>query len=1439
MATRNVLGKIAAVVSINTGSVRPTLNSTAKDVERFATTVRSRISSATRASGKAFDDIFTPLQKLQAALKAANQQPVDLKIQNSREIQQAVRAAEQIAKPLANARKEFGTLSQGVQASLLPVLQSAQKQATNLFDALSNGAKVSNTDLANTEARVQQLISAFSRAAQASQLIRGLGNGQELQFQNPEFVEQARRSAQLQQQASSLTASQLSGSSIVNLIGQQRAAADEAERLLAALDKVRTTRNGDAAAAQAAYSNQLAQLAGINDRIERQIALIQRAAAAEQSAASARSAAQQQVTAQRNSLASASAALTGGITPQVQDVNEVFSNLTSRAQQARAAVANAFRTPEAADLRNRLAQIAAEVGNIQDEYRTLSAQDPQRREILRWQDLEERVQAVNFRLGAVTSLANQAREALGGVADEFTEAQLQAQRLAAANERLVVDQQESQVLSNEGASSRRATPVPRSVFEEGFARQIRNELGPAITDQQRQFDVLRGSIVSVKGQLDTLPATVRSQFIPAIQQAEAEFQRLRALGPDATAEEIARAAREVDRLTQSANRARQALNIQSFRRFTDDLNTRQAVGELQALQQILGRIGAQAGGPAAQAYDRYAAALRRAVREGTTGLPEVRRRLEQLQVAAAQAAAATGRISFARALREIQRGGDIARGGFDKLSLAAQQAAFAVDDFFSVQGDFSQRIRAVQNNVTQLAFILGSTEGLFIALAASITAQAVVALTKLANNGRSTEDQVKSLNDALSRQKSILDELAQAYQRVADSIEDAGLSERDRQDASIRRQVEELRNQQRQARESRILSIDTDVAAARGDVARAERELGQTSTVGQRVRAQLDLNAAVDRLRQIERRAVENANQPVRNVRGAAIAGLEESVRAFLQDRLDRVTAGAVGGPGGGGGAGAVRQGAERENQRILEEARARFNLIGNSPEQIFQAIEDQIRQLNLDRAPDQVIVALEQLRERLVQTTRQIQADDFAASVSRAALRAGASLDLARENIQAAFGDIPSSLDGSVRVLSESIRRLQRQANEAADAGRPEAARAALDSISQTRQQISAILDATSALRRFAEALDTASQEAQRNLSSAQQAADEARAAYLGRSTPSTQRRRQQAEADLLRQRELASAVEQEIASARERFVRQADDARRVSLAEEADAAGRRVVELRRAFEIPRVRGTNLEVAEGLRRRGREDLAREVESINDRQDEITRALGLDTGNFWDGVREILEDGASEAVRGLIDSANRLAEIDSLLSTQGVLASGQRDDLVRERARIEQQAVEQDAAVRAAVDESTRDAQQRQQASRGSELALTPAQRAAESLANDIDAVRQFFGRQAEDGNGLVDFQAQQEAIDRLVSERARQTAPAIFGLADSVQNAVLQGPSRAALNVSDISTQEGARELNRLLRGEDSNRGNQNLVELQRQSQALDDLNAKVAALGARVGVA
>ena len=74
----------------------------------------------------------------------------------------------------------------------------------------------------------------------------------------------------------------------------------------------------------------------------------------------------------------------------------------------------------------------------------------------------------------------------------------------------------------------------------------------------------------------------------------------------------------------------------------------------------------------------------------------------------------------------------------------------------------------------------------------------------------------------------------------------------------------------------------------------------------------------------------------------------------------------------------------------------------------------------------------------------------------------------------------------------------------------------------------------------------------------------------------------------------------------------------------------------------------------------------------------------------------------------------------------------------------------------------------------------------------------------------------------------ARDAAPLYAQLAEEVMNARLQGPSRAALNVSDISTSQGASELNRLIRGDDSAK-DVNLVELKKQSNLLEAIEKAI----------
>ena len=382
---------------------------------------------------------------------------------------------------------------------------------------------------------------------------------------------------------------------------------------------------------------------------------------------------------------------------------------------------------------------------------------------------------------------------------------------------------------------------------------------------------------------------------------------------------------------------------------------------------------------------------------------------------------------------------------------------------------------------------------------------------------------------------------------------------------------------------------------------------------------------------------------------------------------------------------------------------------------------------------------------------TRQLEADDIAASVNDSVLRVAGSLDEAQENLQAAFGRDGGAVafSATIRTLSDSIKKFQEDAAKASQEGRPEEAKAIQDRVSLLRQEAQETLLATSAIRRFAESLDAASQEAQRNLSSASQASDEARRNRLGFDTASARAAEQLSLNDLSLQRSLSADVAAAIASSLER-------------AAESIASG--------------------------------------------------------------------DPAS---RELAQTVGRIQEINNQLATAGVLPAGAREQLVSERARLEQQALELDPAVAAARDASTREEERRQSALRGRQGLLSQGERAGEELVGQIrdlrQATRSDVAAAVRDGRfGEIDqIQARgREAEARLLSEQSRQVAPAIFSFADSVQNAVLQGPSRAALNVSDISTQEGARELNRLLRGDDPARDNTNLVELQRQSQLLEDNN-------------
>jgi hypothetical protein len=106
---------------------------------------------------------------------------------------------------------------------------------------------------------------------------------------------------------------------------------------------------------------------------------------------------------------------------------------------------------------------------------------------------------------------------------------------------------------------------------------------------------------------------------------------------------------------------------------------------------------------------------------------------------------------------------------------------------------------------------------------------------------------------------------------------------------------------------------------------------------------------------------------------------------------------------------------------------------------------------------------------------------------------------------------------------------------------------------------------------------------------------------------------------------------------------------------------------------------------------------------------------------------------------------------------------------------------------------------------------------------------------------GLIDNEAKGRVLEQINNIRENAiaaAAPAFAALADARENALLQGPSRAALNVSDISTQQGAAELSRLLRGDDAAK-DVNLLELKAQSKSLQTIEKTITELKQRVGVA
>jgi len=1292
-------------------------------------------------------------QQIDAVIRVIGERELDSAILKERQL---FSVAEQINKPLAAAAATLGKLSLSVQAGFIPALSAAQNESEAMGQAIQSGARVGEAEFAKLEARVLKTAEAIGRLGEAQTLASGLKTGAELKFQQPRLEGELTRASSVQADAARLTPKQLTDNpGIAKLVGDVRDLAQRSAEALSWLERVKEA-GGDTGPSQAAVGRLTEAIRKQNDELSRQVDLIRVSAQGQSSPVSAqlgaakaaqeeaafreRAAEQTEKQSQAaNRLLAADIRRRDALKQQQRDFGAgIDTNLTAKPL-------NIFSGPrnEADALIKETERLAAQFNALDAETRSLlqplantlnDAYQSSKAFGIGVDTLAERVAKLRKELeltnstGLSTSIVGMGQATPLG--DNF------GAMGARTSLRGVGDRTD---ISGMGQSS--------SLSDKALERAMEG-LGKPIDDASRQVDVLKSSFIGLKGQIDSLPPSLRSQFIPAIKAAEAELIRLQT-APDATAEEIDNAAAAVRRLGANASAAGRLTQT-----FAESLNASKlatAEARYSALRSLLLATGKDAG-RAGALVDKLGAALGRAAASGN--FSALAKEINEIEKEAIQASSAVLGISAKSVASKVNRAGDISRGGVDKFSLALNQAAFAVDDFLSSTGGLEFKLRAVSNNITQLGFVAGGTKGLFIGLAAVIGGQLAVAITKWINDGRSAEDQTKALNESLSKQKSLVEGLAAAYEKVADAVRDAGLSERGRRDAGIRRQVEDIQRQQRQARDERILGLDVGVAAARGSVAKAERELGASTTVGQRARAEIELNAARQRQREEERRALEQAGSPLGGIREAVISEIASQIERETQGAFAgaRAAAAASGGFGGQGAFAAARETERRNNERI-----AALQGIGGSPEEAIAALDERINQLVKSGASGDVILPLQQLRERILVYTKQLEGDRLASRISEGVLRIVDAMESANADISSAFDGVrgASAIESDLASFGETLAQFQRAAAEAAGRGDVGQVQAINEDINAINAHIAALRDAAAAVRVFGSELQRLSQSVAQDLSSLEQRAEDARRADVGAGTDASRQQRDQAESDARDARRAQRQFEDQRASATERFEQ---DARANN-----DPRFRRVREIDAMLAVP---------------------------MNE--------VGADGRTRGGTAQE--RDAARTERRALQESIDNSVENDPAVAE----ARRQRDAM-------------------------TARAQEAQSIDRGRELSLTPGQRASEQLNQELQDIRNYFNKAAEESTGLPEDVAKirgemNDALARAEEDVKRQVAPAVFALQDARENALLQGPSRAALGASDVTTMQGQAELNRLLRGDDPAK-DVNLLELQKQTKLLEDI--------------
>jgi hypothetical protein len=1416
------LGKISAVVSANTAGYVRSLNEAAKETKSFAKTVQSDISRASNEAKRAFDSMYTPLQRVQRALQAASSQKLSFKGFDGgiKTIEQLKRSVASIQKntdiaikvtgkdSITQLRQEFDSLGSDMQQKLVSEFNVDNiQQVKRILDSIRGDKAIQATFEVIGVQTIDQLKERIDRLDEREiQVVLNAVNQGAFERAKTE-LEQLKSVADQLAKPLGDVAKQFS-----------KLGVDVQASFIPALSQVQNEVAGMERAIRSGTFASEKDFSRLEAKVQKVTASMSRLSQAADITAGMRTGNEleftdpnfQQRLLDARAAGDAAANIPASRRQSDGQIKEIVANLGKATQESLRLQANLEKTRATGLLNdiisaeNELEDSLKVVDQLTQKLRAKNSVEAEAAALA-----QKQAEAQKQRLANASSLlqvVDPNKDAAIGASQNIEAYLIQLQKIEEREQKIALNRAKMAnasdflqvVTANPDAIAGASTPLDPAFLQRNTEDKASRELGANISKASRDMDKLRSKTVSLRDTIETLPNSVASGLIPQLRRAEQEFVRLRA-SASASEEEIENAANEVDQLAASVRRIGSTQGISTFAEAFDDAEIRGALGSLAALQQMLLRVGAAADSEAVAAFEEMRIAVQRATIEGRIGTEAFNEEMEELIRNAANATSQISNIKSGAAFTEIKRGGDIARGGFDKISLGLQQAAFAIDDFFSATGDISQKIRAVQNNITQLAFVVGGTKGLFIGLGVAIAAQATLALAKWINSGVDASAQTDILNEALERQKQIVEALKAAFDSLRDSLSDGIFSDAQQSSQDFRQELKRLEEAQNERRTERASRFDSDVQEAVAQRNVLENRLEKATDGGQRVAIQRELAELEKREKSLREAAVSRpvptVDEVVETARDATRARttsdviLPDTTPDEVEARLRAATT--------------TQEQADilddliRERQRIAsQEIGITALLMGTrGPGSVGDILDARRDVANLEDQRAALEIPLIAERDALI-----VSALEFSQGVSSSLLEAKDIVENSLESFDAVavernrlakqFADITDQLsDPDADLSQDQVTQLQQQ-QEA------------------LKEQIDANLSAARSAEAFAETLNrVASDLADTLLSEATSESEQAR-----RDLNEAIGRRQALPADATDEQK--RKADEDVANARKNK-------------EEADEDRRRTRDERQS-----IREDRRKLQEDFNKDAKQrKLSPEAnQAVADRERAQRR---LDKAK---AERDALDENATQAEKDAAD--RRVAKAQRQKQQTDERTAGVLEDEFESRPgvqRLEQRSDDLDIenARRKALREQRReDGELAASIERGRQFTLSDRQKREEELnkqANDIENALL-----ADRASGAGDA----ELLQGLNNARGSFFQGTMMaGFQQERRNALLQGPSRAALQVTDITTTQGQSELNRLIRGDDASL-DVNLVELQKQSDELARINERLDQVGNSLGI-